>query len=479
MINKKLLLIACASVASGMCAMDNEELLKIEPKSLATQAARAYVKDCAQDEKVDEFVRRPISNSTRIPESADITESAKRSLGAHFSAHPRMIDLYKRYNVVFHEMPKIEGRKLRVSPDGRYIAYSPSDAAVALYDREKKTQRKGKDKHSEIVVDLKWAPDSKKFVTGSVDGIYVWPVPSKVNELRAEKISESENSGEVRHFEWSQPDELMCFFHSGTVDFYDVPSKRLVRRFANHPVPLGLHLSQKNPKVVVGLKDNTACIWDTNTGKNVQTLIGHRNAVRAVRFSPDDEKVASGSSDCTVRIWNVETGARLCELRGHTEEIDNVLWSPDEAHVVTASADRTVRLWDAVTGALLYTAYFAQRPIHLSWLNDGMIVVESMNGALHTCDLHKVFSYINTVKSSSPQQAMLAHALVKHGKSIMKNPQLKGLFEADAAHFKPLCEALTPEGENEQKNTACGPMSWGIAAAAGVCLSALGYAAWT
>ncbi|THU96723.1 hypothetical protein K435DRAFT_663965, partial [Dendrothele bispora CBS 962.96] len=54
----------------------------------------------------------------------------------------------------------------------------------------------------------------------------------------------------------------------------------------------------------------TVRIWDTQTGEQaLQPLLGHRNWVTSVAYSPDGIHVTSGSLDHTVRIWDTQSGS--------------------------------------------------------------------------------------------------------------------------------------------------------------------------
>ena len=45
-------------------------------------------------------------------------------------------------------------------------------------------------------------------------------------------------------------------------------------------------------------------IWDTSTGKNINTLIGHTSSVVSVEYSFDDKKIVSSSNDNTIKLWD-------------------------------------------------------------------------------------------------------------------------------------------------------------------------------
>jgi len=96
-------------------------------------------------------------------------------------------------------------------------------------------------------------------------------------------------------------------------------------------------------------------LWDTSTGKLVQTLNGHTDAVSALAFSPDGQQLVTASWDYTARIWDVSTGRQLKVLEGHKAPLTSVAFSPNGKLIVTGSYDGTARTWDAVSGDPLKT----------------------------------------------------------------------------------------------------------------------------
>ena len=113
---------------------------------------------------------------------------------------------------------------------------------------------------------------------------------------------------------------------------------------------ISVAFSPDGQRIVTGSYDKTTRIWDISTGREVMRLSGHTDRLRAVAFSPDGRFVATGSYDKTARIWNAASGAEIRLLSGHTEVVTSVAFSPDGRHLVTASYDKTARIWDVATG---------------------------------------------------------------------------------------------------------------------------------
>lgn len=91
-------------------------------------------------------------------------------------------------------------------------------------------------------------------------------------------------------------------------------------------------------------------LWDAATGEQLRILRGPRGSVSHPTFSPDGRWVAAGGEHATVRVWDVATGALRMVLTGHEAYTIRLEFSPDGSHLATASADGTARIWSLATG---------------------------------------------------------------------------------------------------------------------------------
>ncbi|MDD5452680.1 MAG: WD40 repeat domain-containing protein [Candidatus Bipolaricaulis sp.] len=89
-------------------------------------------------------------------------------------------------------------------------------------------------------------------------------------------------------------------------------------------------------------------VWDTAVGLLYHNeLWGHESCAITVAVSPDGRLLLSGSLDETARVWDAETGACLAVLDGHGAVVQAVGFSPDGSLIVTASDNGLVHIWDA------------------------------------------------------------------------------------------------------------------------------------
>ena len=116
--------------------------------------------------------------------------------------------------------------------------------------------------------------------------------------------------------------------------------------------------------VVTASWDNTAKIWDAQTGKQVGETMKHDDIVRSAAFSPDGKYIVTASWDKTAKIWDVQTGKQVGETMKHEYEVYSALFSPngkyiitvsmnlfqDRTNIVTVSRDKTAKIWNAQTG---------------------------------------------------------------------------------------------------------------------------------
>ena len=77
---------------------------------------------------------------------------------------------------------------------------------------------------------------------------------------------------------------------------------------------------------------------------------GHTESVLAVAWAPDGKTLLTGSDDNTARLWDADSGCELRRLEGHGSAVWSVAWAPDGKTLLTGSDDKTARLWDADSG---------------------------------------------------------------------------------------------------------------------------------
>jgi WD40 repeat protein len=70
-------------------------------------------------------------------------------------------------------------------------------------------------------------------------------------------------------------------------------------------------------------------------------------------FSPDGKCVVTASFDNTARVWDAESGQLLATLAGHTGSVFEASFSPDGNFIVTASGDGMARIYIADRNDLL------------------------------------------------------------------------------------------------------------------------------
>jgi len=76
-------------------------------------------------------------------------------------------------------------------------------------------------------------------------------------------------------------------------------------------------------------------------------LKGHTAMVTYAAFSPDGKKIVTISmGDNTARIWDADSGKELQRLEGDAYQLLAVGFSPDGKRLVTSQNGTTARIWD-------------------------------------------------------------------------------------------------------------------------------------
>ena len=162
-------------------------------------------------------------------------------------------------------------------------------------------------------------------------------IESGFPEQAIEILEQSKNhlsSKQSLGFEWS------CLRQMATSEFSN---------FRSHKMPISsLAISNNDRMIASGSADTTIKIWETSTGKLMQTLHGPKREVRAVEFLSDNETLVSSGDK--IRFWNIKDGAMLSEysaplVPGRTTPYDTARIALCENASIVATGGGAVHLW--------------------------------------------------------------------------------------------------------------------------------------
>ncbi|PIL33001.1 transporter [Ganoderma sinense ZZ0214-1] len=111
---------------------------------------------------------------------------------------------------------------------------------------------------------------------------------------------------------------------------------------------------------------------------NLTQWTGHREAIRGLSFSPDDNRFATASDDSTIRLWSFEEQRAERTLTGHGWDVKCVEWHPTKGLLVSGSKDNMIKFWDPRTATVLSTLHYHKNTVQaLAWSPNGDLVASA------------------------------------------------------------------------------------------------------
>jgi WD40 repeat protein/tRNA A-37 threonylcarbamoyl transferase component Bud32 len=242
------------------------------------------------------------------------------------------------------------------SRDGKRLASASRDKTVKIWDAATGKEQTTLEGHTDGVRCVAFSPDGEQVVSGGTE--LKWWVTSTGQEMRSIPMRKNWNWFNAVTF---HPDgkELAVGLDGGSVKLLSAASgEEILKEIlavkehefrGGSAAVLGLAYSPDGRRLASG-GGFTSKVWDTATGRELQTFKGHGHWVTSVAFGPDGKRVASVGENQTVIIWDAATGQQILSLQAHTAGVTAVVFSPDGKRVASGSKDGTVKVWDAVNG---------------------------------------------------------------------------------------------------------------------------------
>ena len=293
---------------------------------------------------------------------------------------------------------------VQFSPDGRYLASSGRDGQVRVWDTST-GELAWSGKHDAGISVALFSSDGAKLVTASRDNTArIWDARTgavlRTLTGHSGKIRAAALTPDDRYIVTAAMDRSACVWDMGT--------GRTVAISGDHDGIVGyVGISPDGTRAVTGTWGKSARLIPIGARRPgvPRSLVGHEASIRQATFSPDGERLVTASEDQTARVWDVDTGEEFLEITGHSGGVTAALFSPDGRRIATTSRDRSARLWDAGTGQLIWT-YVGH--------HDGLWVAEYSRSG----DRLVTGSFDGTVRLWDPEQTDYAVALPEAGVAV-------------------------------------------------------------
>jgi WD40 repeat protein len=252
--------------------------------------------------------------------------------------------LWDRTTGVTRELPGGPGVMNHVlfSSDGRRLAASRSGSEVELFELPSGERRVFGDHTHHGWLDVRLSPDGRVLAYAGPEGkIHLVEVENDTRRVLhgAEEIQTLEFSPDGR--------TLAAGATHGTLRLWDLErqSSRLLHQYT-HGVSC-LQFSGDGHHLLSSSGDGTVQLWNVDTGTG-RILGEHTGGATWAALSSDGQIVASAGNDSLVRLWFLTSGD-LRILRGHTGPVVRVHFLGDGQHLMSVSLDRTTRIWQLPT----------------------------------------------------------------------------------------------------------------------------------
>ncbi len=258
--------------------------------------------------------------------------------------------------------------KIVFSPDGNTLAACSGDvrstAHIYLWNIASNSLINTLIGHTGGVYDIAFSPDGKTLASSSFDKtICLWDTSN--GERKTTIIAP--HTDYITSVAYS-PDgkTLASYGKDGTIILWDTenfePRTTITGHFSGFSQ---IAFSPDGKTLVSGSRDKTLRLWDTTTGRNIKTFVGHIGPVISVAFSPDGRTIASSggivfgdrwfAEDSPIRLWDVSSGSQIATILGQRDGVYLVSFSPDGQSIVTYSIGKKPVFWDATTTHRLWT----------------------------------------------------------------------------------------------------------------------------
>lgn len=228
------------------------------------------------------------------------------------------------------------------TPDGNEVVSGHVSGLIKIWDAQTGEEIKEWKAHNSEIVSVAINPNGQRIVSTSTDAtMKIWVLDSDNDANILANTNSHISSAQI-----SPNKEDFVFISKGEVFLSVFNSKTGVKYGLNHhPYIVINYTFSPDGKLFAASsaadRDGTIIIWNTKTGKIVQSFDGHTNYISSISFSPDSKLVISSSWDHTTKVWDIETGEEIRQLQPVPNYYTSAVFSPDMKTIALAEVGST------------------------------------------------------------------------------------------------------------------------------------------
>lgn len=153
----------------------------------------------------------------------------------------------------------------------------------------------------------------------------------------------------------------------GGFEIYDIASATITSEGADKQKLGSLIFTPNDRALLAGAAWNSTEIFDVSTSTEIGSFVG-KNVV----FSPDGSRMAAVAQQGNCALYDLDTMQQYAVLVGHKQDINAVCFSPVDSNLLlSASDDNTIRLWSTAFDRKQIFSAQGDKNLHLAYSADG------------------------------------------------------------------------------------------------------------
>jgi len=235
-------------------------------------------------------------------------------------------------------------KKTVFSPDGHYLLSISEDYTAKLWHAhaEKMGNLVASFELKQETNDLLFSPDSQSFAIAVRNNVKRWQINQKpLPELIA-------HTNKINRIKFStNGKQILTTSNDQTAKLWDAETGKELKTFLHETKVNWANFARQDEWIVTVADDGHIKLWHINS--NETKLIGrHSQGIRHASLSFDGQLIAIGSDDHITKIWSLANKDEQKTLENN-DLLEHAVFSLDSKYLLTSYQDHKARLWDVKT----------------------------------------------------------------------------------------------------------------------------------